>query len=367
LSQACDRALRELERLKSSTKAVRFEGLRTFGERELLRELRENVGRLGDDESPVTPEVIEKAKAVILDYLASRGHLHATITAEFDEATKAATFVIDEGKQTRIAEIGFDGNEVFPTEQLRQQFTECLTSHEDSGYNAEIFDYCLRGLNNFVRSKGYLQARLGDAKFKEGKDGLLFTINVDEGLLYRLAKVSISGSRFLTPDQIRTVIGLKEGDIANGELIGKALYQDLKNYYGNHGFIQYTSELTPTFKANPKKVNEGIVDFELTIDEGKQFKIHSIKFEGVDLPEKLLRDLFVIREGDVFNQQTFEQSIEKLNDTGLFTAIDKDGDVDYRTNEAQGQLSLTIRVSPERRAREPNAATLKARLPESPK
>ena len=169
-----------------------------------------------------------KSEGAIHDYLTKRGHLHATVTGEFDQVAEAVTFVIDEGKRARVADIGFQGNEVFSTDQLRQQMTECLTEHGYPDYDAETFDWCLHRLNNFVRSKGYLQARLGDPEFKETKDGLVFTIHVDEGVLYKLGKISINGSTILTPDQIRLQMELKEGDIANGEVIGKILYTDLK-------------------------------------------------------------------------------------------------------------------------------------------
>jgi len=343
LAEAFDDALHELDRLKSSTKLVRFEGLRTVRESELLNELREKGSGLSQGEAPITVEVIEKAKAVILEYLALRGHLHASVTGDFDQTKGSVRFVIAEGAQARIAEIAFHGNEIFHTEQLQQRMTECLTSFEEPGYNSDTFDYCLRRLNDFVRSSGYLQARLGDPKFREDKDGLVFTIDVDEGKLYRLGKFSVEGSTILTPDQVREKVRLNEGDVANGELIGQAVYTDLKEYYGNRGYVQYTAELNPIFKDNPKNESEGIVDLKLTIDEGKQFKIRSIRFLGDNLPDKLLVDLFLIRKGDVFNEQLYEESIQKLNDTGLFAPIDKDRDVDVRVDDGT-QVSLTIKI-----------------------
>jgi outer membrane protein assembly factor BamA len=157
------------------------------------------------------------------------------------------------------------------------------------------------------------------------------------------------------------MLGLPEGGIANGELIGKALYQDLKKYYGNQGFVEYTAEVSPTFKGNPQKGNEGIVDLRVTIDEGKQFKIHSIKFSGNNLPQKVLFELLLIREGEVYNQELYEKSIEKLNDSGLFDPIDKDRDVDFVTDEAKGLVDLLIKVGGADRDTEPEERPLKRR------
>ena len=366
LSKASDDALRELNRLKTNTRAVRFEGLRTFGESELVKAVREKVDVFSDD-ATITPDVIEKAKAAIRDYLTSRGHIHPAVAAEFDAASRALTFVIDEGKRAPVAEIGFAGNKIFVTEELRGQMKLCLAKSDGTGYDAESFDFCLRKLEGWVRSRGYLRARFHDPEMKEGKDGLVFTIQAHEGILYRLGRISIAGSKVVPPDQIRAMLGLRAGDIANGEVIGKALYEDLKKFYGSRGFIEYTAELNPTFKDNPENANEGIVEFEVTIDEGKQFRIHSISFSGSKLPEQRLRDLLFIREGEVFNQELYEKSIERLNESGLVDPTDKDGDVDFRTNGERGLIDLVIKVGVEDRHREPETSTLKRRQPEPPR
>ena len=67
------------------------------------------------------------------------------------------------------------------------------------------------------------------------------------------------------------MIGLNKGDIADGEKVTKGLFENLKKFYGQQGFIEYTAEPVPTFHDNPQNPNEGVVDFTVTIEEGKQF------------------------------------------------------------------------------------------------
>ena len=40
---------------------------------------------------------------------------------------------------------------------------ECVAKYEQTqrGYDSDIFDYCIRRLTDFMRSRGYLQATLG--------------------------------------------------------------------------------------------------------------------------------------------------------------------------------------------------------------
>jgi Surface antigen variable number repeat len=365
LSKAVDQVLRELDRVKSNVNAIRFEGLQAFDDSEMLKVLREK--RVISHDSPViTPDLIEKAQTAIKEFLASRGYTHATIAGEADSASRTLTLTVYEGTRAGIGQIRFEGNRLFSSEQLARQMKQCLAEYEDDGYDSEIFDACLHRLNNFVRSKGYLEAKFHDPETKETKDGLVVTIHADEGILYRLGKMTIEGSKFLSSEQIRSTMGLQAGDIANGERISKALFEDLKKQYGSHGFIQYTAEINPTFKDNPQNANEGIVDFEVTIEEGKQFRLRSIKFVGSDLLRKQLLGLLLIREGDIFNQQLYEQSIEKLNESGLFDPIDGDRDAHFKTDEDQGLVSIVIRVSGGPRGTEPEERTLKLRQPEPP-
>ena len=72
-----------------------------------------------------------------------------------------------------------------------------------------------------------------------------------EGKVYRIGEMKIEGNSIFSEAWIRAVIGLNKGDIANGEKIGKALFENLKKYYGQQGFIEYTAEPSPTFKDNP--------------------------------------------------------------------------------------------------------------------
>jgi outer membrane protein assembly factor BamA len=55
--------------------------------------------------------------------------------------------------------------------------------------------------------------------------------------------------------------------------------------------------------------------------------------------------MLLVREGDVFNQKLFEDSVKRINDTGWFEIIDKDKDTDFTTNDEEGQVSITIKIS----------------------
>ena len=324
---------------------AQFEGQHDFDESDLLKMIRERRA-FPKDHMPNSEE-IDKGIAILKELFQDRGYDDAKFGVVKDEKLHTITVLVNEGVRLSISQIRFEGNRVFSSAQLTARIEECLHDHDEAsrnGYDREIFEFCQHRLTHFVRSQGYLQAKLGEPKRTVSGNSLSLTIPIEEGILYRIGEIKIEGADGQALQQLLSGLGLRRGDIANGEKIGKWLYEDLKALYNERGFIQYTAELNPTFKNNSQTPREGIVDFDVTIDEGKRFRLSSIKFEGADLLEQELRELFLIREGDIFNSRLFEESIHKLNDTGLFYFVDKDKDSDFKTDDEVGTVAIVIKL-----------------------
>ena len=240
----------------------------------------------------------------------------------------------------------FEGNRAFSEQTLLDIAEKCLKTdtHLNETPNPDKLDYCLRKTQHFLLSKGYLQAALEEPKKQETEDGLRVSVRINEGPLYRLGEVRIEGSKLFSPAQILEALTLKTGDIADADSLDVWLYERLKRSYSNFGYIQYTAELEPKFHlATPTR--QGVVDFTATIDEGKAFTIQSIKFEAKgNVPENVLLEEMLVRIGEVFNKQLFEDSLRRISQTGKFEVIDAEKDVDYKWDQKSPRLDLTIRV-----------------------
>jgi outer membrane protein insertion porin family len=59
----------------------------------------------------------------------------------------------------------------------------------------------------------------------------------------------------------------------------------------------------------------------------------------------VLRREVLINEGDIYNDAYWEYSVVKLNQLGYFNPIDKDKDVDRRTNDEEATVDLALKVS----------------------
>jgi outer membrane protein insertion porin family len=350
---------------------IQFKGLHSAAESDILKIFRER--RVGvSKEAIYDPVKAQNSTRVIKELLASKGHPNATIDIKKDEVSQtsiALTYDINEGARVRVFEIQFEGNQIFSDKKLRSQMkyvqeAGLITRFKSQDIlDRQKLEEDLRHVQFYMRSKGYLQARTGEPRVEglaprrtgfpilpipllsSTDDGLRITIPVIEGKLYRIGSMKIEGNSIYSEQVISNIIGLKPGDVANGERIGKALSEDLKKAYGSQGFIQYEYDVEPSFKDSPQNPKEGIVDFVFTITEGKQFTLRRLEFLGNTFTrDNVLRREVLVNEGDVYNQHLWEISVLRLNQLGFFDPIEKDRDADFRTDDEQAEVDINLKV-----------------------
>ncbi|MFL6228781.1 MAG: outer membrane protein assembly factor BamA [Pyrinomonadaceae bacterium] len=350
---------------------LQFEGLKSVPESDVLKSFRER--RVGIQKENISdPVKLNNAVRVLKELLAAKGHPNATVEVRRDEisaVSEAITFVIKEGERVRVVEVQFEGNKHFSSGELRGAMkyvkeAGLITRFQGKDIlDREKLDVDLKLIRNHMASKGYLQARVGDPRVEglgERRTGLpvlplpmlsstdealRITIPITEGRLYRLGEMKIEGNSIFSEQIIRAYIGLKKGDVASGERIYKSLFEDLKKVYGGAGFIQYSADAEPTYRDDPNNPNEGIADYVVTIEEGKQFTLRRLEFSGNTFTrDNVLRREFVLNEGDTYNQNYVDYSVLRLNQLGFFDPIDKDKDIDFRQNEESAEVDLNVKV-----------------------
>ena len=354
---------------------LQFQGLKAVPESDVLKAFREK--RVGiSKEAVYDPVKAKNAVRIIREELASKGFPNATVEVKEEEVSAtstAITFVVDQGNRSRIVDIQFEGNQVFKSGELRNQLLLVKETGLISRFKGnDILDlrklqYDLqKNVRSYMFSKGYFQARIGEPQVvglgykrtgvpllgtlplplvSSKDDTLKIIIPVTEGKIFRVGKLKVEGNSIFSEPQILGYVGLKEGEIADGKRLQDGVYENLKKVYGSQGFVLYNAEFNPEFKDNPANASEGIVDITITIDEGKQFRLRRLEFAGNTFTrDKVLRREFLINEGDIYNQQSLEYSILRLNQTGFFDPLDKDKDVEIRTNEEQGDVDLIVSV-----------------------
>lgn len=352
---------------------LQFEGAKALQESDILKAFREQ--RVGiSKEAVFNPVNVQKANRVIRELLASKGFPNAKVEIKEEEVSAtsiALTFVVTQGNRSRIIEIDFDGNEVFKDSELRGAMELVKKTGLISRFKGQdILDlrklqYDLqKNVGEYMRSKGYFRAQIGEPQVEglgykrtgflpfialpllsSKDDTLKIIVPITEGKIYRVGDLKVEGNSIFSEQQILSYVGLQKGEIADGKRLRNALYEDLKKVYGAQGFVLYDAELDPEFKDNPTNPKEGIIDVKITIDEGKQFRLRRLEFTGNTFTrDRVLRREMMVNEGDIYNQINLERSVLRLNQTQYFDPIDKDKDVEIRTDEENGDVDLILKV-----------------------
>jgi len=354
---------------------LQFQGAKSITESDILKAFREQRAGISK-ESVYDPVKARAATRILREMLASKGYPNASVEVKEEEVSAtsiALTFVVEQGNRSRIVEIDFEGNEKFKDGELRNSLELVKETGLIARFKGEdILDmrkleYDLqRNVRSYMFSKGYFQARIGEPEvvglgvkrtgfvpiivlpiplLTSKDDTLRIVVPVTEGRVFRVGELKVEGNSIFSEQQILAYVGLKTGEVADGKRLQDAVYEDLKTVYGAQGFVNYTAEFEPEFKDNPTNTNEGIVDITIRIEEGKQFSLRRLEFTGNTFTrDRVMRREFLLNEGDIYNSRYLEISVARLNQTQYFDPIDKDQDVEIRTDEEQGDVDLLVKV-----------------------
>src|SRR5581483_2468340 len=118
--------------------------------------------------------------------------------------------------------------------------------------------------------------------------------------------------------------------------------ENLRKAYGQGGYINFTSVPNTNFDEDKKLVN-----LEIDVDEGKQFSVRRIEFQGnTTTRDKVIRRELALEEGQIYNSNLWELSLLRLNQLGYFEQLKPDDPnvTDRKLNEKDGTVDLTLKV-----------------------
>ena len=206
--------------------------------------------------------------------------------------------------QIRIKKVVFQGVTQMP-ESAQRELAESIKKRtfedEDGGWLDEIQEIDVRGA---WQERGYFQVKVSaKADIETGGPELAWatvTIRVDEGLQYRLGKLTFSVGTVFPQETLRKLIPLREGDIFNIEKIRLGL-EALARLYGSKGYIDFTSAPDTDIDKSRQRIS-----LMLWLDEQRQYRIGKVEVLGLN--RKLERRLkSKLRPGEPFNYKAVDE------------------------------------------------------------
>ncbi|MFN2540626.1 MAG: outer membrane protein assembly factor BamA [Chthoniobacterales bacterium] len=297
---------------------------------------------------PVNEEQLEKGRQAVVDVYKGRGFNEVSVqfkveTIDERRGTARVIYTVDEGGKAAIKRVEFEGNEHFTERILRKQMKtrgKTLVHFLDkSGRLDEVqLQQDLDSIREFYQDHGYIDAEVKDVRKQRADGRMVIVISVNEGPLYHVGKINVSGYHVTSEEKIRALLKMKEGGIYSP----KALRDDAKaiaDAYGSGGYVDLvvTPEGTPAGAA--------VIDVHYKIEEGDRYFVQRINIVGnTRTKDKVIRREVLITPGSVFNTVRVDTSKKRLENLGYFSKVES-----YPEDTGvAGRKDLTIQVEEKR-------------------
>ncbi len=306
---------------RATVQEIRYEGNEGVRDRAIRDVTRTRVDSL------VNNAFIRVDVRSIKELYTERGFLDTEVTSsiERDDANNRVTviFQIEEGSQTRVREIRFEGNNAFADSTLlgemktkpQQLFNKGLLVESDLQED-------VRTIETYYGGFGYIDAKVQDVVrevIKDEEDGanyLIITLILDEGNLYTFGGVDLEGNSLFTTAELLSVFTGELGDPV--DMVGfQADYTAMRDMYGKEGYINNV------YTVNEQRDEEArTLSFNISIVERERAHIENIIIRG----NTKTKDNVILRElpfsvGDVFDSEKVQQGIWNLYYTQHFSNI----------------------------------------------
>lgn len=261
--------------------------------------------------------------------------------------------IIDEGDKVKIGRVSFDGNEVFGEGKLRSVMKKTKKSNlitrirKRDIYNPATVEQDLDRVRELYHNAGYKNLVIGEPEIyviegktdKEGrpkKRELGIIIPLEEGERWRLGEILVEGNEVFPDQLLQAAFQEPKGGWLRADMIEAGIEQ-IQEFYNNTGYM---------FARLEKDILERedlVADVRLLVDEGEQFRVGRIEFEGnTKTKDRVLRRSLRVHEGMVFNSSQLKNSLFRINQLDYFQ-VHEEEPVELDIDNEDKLVNLTIK------------------------
>ena len=355
---------------RPTIREINYTGLNAVSTSDVLDRFKERKVGLAV-ENQYDPTKIKKAEVTLKQLLAEHGRQFATIRTEVRPIPPAAvgiTFVVREGPKVKVGHIRFRGNKHINDRTLRAAMKNLkpigiphsifLENLFAKTYDATKLEEDTERVRAEFQNRGYFKVLVDEPKTEIHDTGhtgfhipglqpglgksVDITMPIEEGERYHLGTITFKNNKAIPNNAaLRSLFPMKDGDIFSREKVAKGL-ENLRKAYGEAGYINFTS--VPDTKFDDEKKT---VDLTVDVDEGKQFYVRRIEFQGnTTTRDKVIRREIALEEGQIYNSRYWELSLLRLNQLGYFDQLKPDdpNTTERHLDEKAGTVDLTLKV-----------------------
>ncbi len=262
----------------------------------------------------------------ILRYLKNQGYYFSTVitsTQDLGNNTIDLFFKVDLGKKAKISKISFIGDKQFKVGTLKNviiseeyKFWKLISGKKF--LNEDLINYDKRLLNNFYKNKGFYNVKiessyanyLGDDKFE-------IIYNISSGKKYFFNKLNLKlpldyeVSNF---DKLNLLFDKLKGEYYSLNSIDKIL-SEIDKIVLNEQFEFLNSTVVEDIEGD-------LINLTFVIVESEKHYVEKINIFGNNITrEGVIRNNFLLDEGDGYNELLQTKTINKLKSLNFFSEV----------------------------------------------
>ena len=292
----------------------------TGAQRIKVSKIREEIGtKPGEALSEAT---LEADRQKIIELYRNKGYSDVDARYRTDanekQGTSRVTFEVLEGARTKIDHVYFEGNAAIKRKDLlkvvktKPKGLLNIFSSTAGKLNSDQVEEDRRAIRDLYASRGYIDADVNAPLITRRGEQVDVTFPVVEGTQYRVGKVTYSGAKVFTLDEVTRGAKLTAGSIYSPQGLA-ADRKAIGDLYGSRGYIEMQVLASPT-PAGP-----GIIDVEYRIEEGIQYYVDKVNIAGnTRTKDKVIRREVALAPGDVFNTVRMDASQKRLENLRYF-------------------------------------------------
>lgn len=253
---------------------------------------------------------ITEGREIILALASEKGLVGTDVEYEIEprgDGVVDVVYRIDEGERKYIKEVELIGNSKIETKKIRKNMYSkpkyLLSFITKRGlFKIEEIKRDSDRIKAVYIDNGYLDVRVSEPgiRYNEEKDGYVVSFSIEEGVQYRVSRITFSGELAGDQDKIRPKLELLPDSVFSSFVLQSDIGK-VTDFYGDKGYA--FANVTPDVRLD--KANN-LVSVDYSIEKGKEVYIRNINI----LDNTRTRDHVVRRELSLQEQSLY--SVSKL-------------------------------------------------------
>jgi len=253
---------------------------------------------------------ITEGREIILALASEKGLVGTEVEYEIEprgDGVVDVVYRIDEGERKYIKEVELIGNSKIETKKIRKNMYSkpkyLLSFITKRGlFKIEEIERDSDRIKAVYIDNGYLDIRVSEPgiRYDEEKDGYVVSFSIEEGLQYKVSRITFSGELAGDQDEIRPKLELLPDSVFSSFVLQSDIGK-ITDFYGDKGYA--FANVTPDVRLDK---GNNLVSVDYSIEKGKEVYVRNINI----LDNTRTRDHVVRRELSLQEQSLY--SVSKL-------------------------------------------------------